>query len=85
MKFEAFIAGIAAYGRAFSFIGKHRLHRFYIIPGIFGFLFFLAAALVILHWIPMLAEYIFSFLVNNYNGVPSALVNKMYKVLDVLK
>jgi D-alanyl-D-alanine carboxypeptidase/D-alanyl-D-alanine-endopeptidase (penicillin-binding protein 4) len=30
-------------------------------------------------------EYIFSFLVNNYNGSPSALVNKMYKVLDVLK
>ena len=30
-------------------------------------------------------EYIFSFLVNNYNGLPSALVNKMYKVLDVLK
>lgn len=30
-------------------------------------------------------EYIFSFLVNNYNGVASALVNKMYKVLDLLK
>jgi D-alanyl-D-alanine carboxypeptidase/D-alanyl-D-alanine-endopeptidase (penicillin-binding protein 4) len=30
-------------------------------------------------------EYIFSFLVNNYNGSASALVNKMYKVLDVLK
>ncbi len=30
-------------------------------------------------------EYIFSFLVNNYNGPASALVNKMYKVLDVLK
>ena len=30
-------------------------------------------------------EYIFSFLVNNYNGSPSALVNKMYKVLDNLK
>ncbi|MGZ8552855.1 MAG: D-alanyl-D-alanine carboxypeptidase/D-alanyl-D-alanine endopeptidase [Chitinophagaceae bacterium] len=30
-------------------------------------------------------EYIFSFLVNNYNGLASALVNKMYKVLDVLK
>lgn len=30
-------------------------------------------------------EYIFSFLVNNYSGSPSALVNKMYKVLDVLK
>jgi serine-type D-Ala-D-Ala carboxypeptidase/endopeptidase (penicillin-binding protein 4) len=30
-------------------------------------------------------EYIFSFLVNNYNGSSSALVNKMYKVLDVLK
>ena len=30
-------------------------------------------------------EYIFSFLVNNYNGLPSGLVNKMYKVLDVLK
>ena len=30
-------------------------------------------------------EYIFSFLVNNYSGSPSALVNKMYKVLDILK
>jgi D-alanyl-D-alanine carboxypeptidase/D-alanyl-D-alanine-endopeptidase (penicillin-binding protein 4) len=30
-------------------------------------------------------EYIFSFLVNNYNGPASALVNKMYKVMDVLK
>jgi D-alanyl-D-alanine carboxypeptidase/D-alanyl-D-alanine-endopeptidase (penicillin-binding protein 4) len=30
-------------------------------------------------------EYIFSFLVNNYNGSSAALVNKMYKVLDVLK
>lgn len=30
-------------------------------------------------------EYIFSFLVNNYNGPASALVNKMYKVLDILK
>ncbi len=30
-------------------------------------------------------EYIFSFIVNNYNGSPSALVNKMYRVLDVLK
>lgn len=30
-------------------------------------------------------EYIFSFLVNNYNGSASALVSKMYKVLDVLK
>jgi serine-type D-Ala-D-Ala carboxypeptidase/endopeptidase (penicillin-binding protein 4) len=30
-------------------------------------------------------EYIFSFLVNNYNGPSSVLVNKMYKVLDVLK
>jgi len=30
-------------------------------------------------------EYIFSFLVNNYNGPSSALVNKMYKVLDLLK
>lgn len=30
-------------------------------------------------------EYIFSFLVNNYNGPSSSLVNKMYKVLDVLK
>jgi D-alanyl-D-alanine carboxypeptidase/D-alanyl-D-alanine-endopeptidase (penicillin-binding protein 4) len=29
-------------------------------------------------------EYIFSFLVNNYNGSASTLVNKMYKVLDVL-
>ncbi len=30
-------------------------------------------------------EYIFSFLVNNYNGSPSSLVNKMYRVLDNLK
>jgi serine-type D-Ala-D-Ala carboxypeptidase/endopeptidase (penicillin-binding protein 4) len=30
-------------------------------------------------------QYIFSFLVNNYSGSSSALVNKMYKVLDVLK
>jgi len=30
-------------------------------------------------------EYIFSFLVNNYNGSASSLVNKMYKVLDILK
>ena len=30
-------------------------------------------------------EYIFSFLVNNYNGSASSLVNKMYKLLDVLK
>ena len=30
-------------------------------------------------------EYIFSFLVNNYNGSASALVNKMYKTLDILK
>ncbi|MBC7947092.1 MAG: D-alanyl-D-alanine carboxypeptidase/D-alanyl-D-alanine-endopeptidase [Chitinophagaceae bacterium] len=30
-------------------------------------------------------EYIFSFIVNNYNGRASALVNKMYTVLDVLK
>jgi D-alanyl-D-alanine carboxypeptidase/D-alanyl-D-alanine-endopeptidase (penicillin-binding protein 4) len=30
-------------------------------------------------------EYIFSFLVNNYNGSPSALVSKMYRVLDNLK
>jgi serine-type D-Ala-D-Ala carboxypeptidase/endopeptidase (penicillin-binding protein 4) len=30
-------------------------------------------------------EYIFSFLVNNYNGSASAVVNKMYKVLDLLK
>jgi len=29
--------------------------------------------------------YVFSFLVNNYNGDASALVNKMYKVLNVLK
>ncbi|MFC0776121.1 D-alanyl-D-alanine carboxypeptidase/D-alanyl-D-alanine endopeptidase [Terrimonas alba] len=31
------------------------------------------------------SEYIFSFLVNNYNGKASALVGKMYKVLDILK
>ncbi len=30
-------------------------------------------------------EYIFSFLVNNYNGRTSAVVSKMYKVLDELK
>jgi D-alanyl-D-alanine carboxypeptidase/D-alanyl-D-alanine-endopeptidase (penicillin-binding protein 4) len=30
-------------------------------------------------------EYIFSFLVNNYNGSASAIVQKMYKVLDELK
>lgn len=30
-------------------------------------------------------EYIFSFLVNNYNGSSSSLVSKMYKVLDNLK
>lgn len=30
-------------------------------------------------------EYIFSFLVNNYNGSSSALTNKMFKVLNVLK
>lgn len=30
-------------------------------------------------------EYIFSFLVNNYNGPSSGMVNKMYKVLDLLK
>lgn len=30
-------------------------------------------------------EYVFSFIVNNYNGSASALVKKMYKVLDELK
>lgn len=30
-------------------------------------------------------EYIFSFLVNNYNGSTSSLVSKMYRVLDILK
>ncbi|HEY1113161.1 MAG TPA: D-alanyl-D-alanine carboxypeptidase/D-alanyl-D-alanine-endopeptidase [Chitinophagaceae bacterium] len=30
-------------------------------------------------------EYVFSFLVNNYNGSSSALVQKMYRVLDKLK
>ncbi|MES1216863.1 MAG: D-alanyl-D-alanine carboxypeptidase/D-alanyl-D-alanine-endopeptidase [Bacteroidota bacterium] len=30
-------------------------------------------------------EYIISFLVNNYNGSSSTLVNKMYHVLDILK
>jgi len=30
-------------------------------------------------------EYIFSFLVNNYNGSAAGLVQKMYKVLDVIK
>lgn len=31
------------------------------------------------------SEYIFSFLVNNYSGSSTILVDKMYKVLDVLK
>lgn len=31
------------------------------------------------------SSYIFSFLVNNYNGSASSLVQKMYRVLDVLK
>lgn len=30
-------------------------------------------------------EYVFSFLVNNYNGTSSNIVQKMYRVLDVLK
>jgi D-alanyl-D-alanine carboxypeptidase/D-alanyl-D-alanine-endopeptidase (penicillin-binding protein 4) len=30
-------------------------------------------------------EYIFSFLINNYNGRTSEVVSKMYKVLDILK
>jgi D-alanyl-D-alanine carboxypeptidase/D-alanyl-D-alanine-endopeptidase (penicillin-binding protein 4) len=30
-------------------------------------------------------QYIFSFIVNNYTGPSSALIDKMYKVLDVLK
>jgi serine-type D-Ala-D-Ala carboxypeptidase/endopeptidase (penicillin-binding protein 4) len=30
-------------------------------------------------------EYVFSFVVNNYNGSASSLVQKMYKVLDELK
>jgi D-alanyl-D-alanine carboxypeptidase/D-alanyl-D-alanine-endopeptidase (penicillin-binding protein 4) len=30
-------------------------------------------------------QYIFSFLVNNYNGLSSDVVKKMYKVLDSLK
>ncbi len=30
-------------------------------------------------------EYIFSFLVNNYNGSSSAIVQKMFKLLDILK
>ncbi len=30
-------------------------------------------------------EYIFSFIVNNYNGKTSDVINKMYKVLDELK
>jgi D-alanyl-D-alanine carboxypeptidase/D-alanyl-D-alanine-endopeptidase (penicillin-binding protein 4) len=30
-------------------------------------------------------EYIFSFIINNYNGPSSGVVNKMYKVLDLLK
>ncbi|MER3463607.1 MAG: D-alanyl-D-alanine carboxypeptidase/D-alanyl-D-alanine-endopeptidase [Chitinophagaceae bacterium] len=31
------------------------------------------------------SEYIFSFLVNNYNGSSASLIQKMYKVLDELK
>lgn len=30
-------------------------------------------------------EYVFSFIVNNYNGTASNIVQKMYKVLDILK
>lgn len=30
-------------------------------------------------------DYIFSFIVNNYNGSSATLVQKMYKVLNVLK
>ena len=30
-------------------------------------------------------QYIVSFIVNNYNGPSSSLVQKMYKVLDLLK
>jgi D-alanyl-D-alanine carboxypeptidase/D-alanyl-D-alanine-endopeptidase (penicillin-binding protein 4) len=30
-------------------------------------------------------EYIYAFLVNNYSGAPSAVVNKMFRVLDALK
>jgi D-alanyl-D-alanine carboxypeptidase/D-alanyl-D-alanine-endopeptidase (penicillin-binding protein 4) len=30
-------------------------------------------------------QYIFSFIVNNYNGTSSGVVKKMYKVLDNLK
>jgi D-alanyl-D-alanine carboxypeptidase/D-alanyl-D-alanine-endopeptidase (penicillin-binding protein 4) len=30
-------------------------------------------------------KYVFSFLVNNYNGSSTSIVNKMYRVLDVLK
>jgi serine-type D-Ala-D-Ala carboxypeptidase/endopeptidase (penicillin-binding protein 4) len=30
-------------------------------------------------------EYIFSFLVNNYSGASSQLIQKMYRVLDELK
>jgi D-alanyl-D-alanine carboxypeptidase/D-alanyl-D-alanine-endopeptidase (penicillin-binding protein 4) len=30
-------------------------------------------------------DYIFSFLVNNYNGSAATLVQKMYKVMDELK
>jgi D-alanyl-D-alanine carboxypeptidase/D-alanyl-D-alanine-endopeptidase (penicillin-binding protein 4) len=30
-------------------------------------------------------EYIFSFLVNNFNGTSSGVVGKMFKVLDQLK
>jgi D-alanyl-D-alanine carboxypeptidase/D-alanyl-D-alanine-endopeptidase (penicillin-binding protein 4) len=30
-------------------------------------------------------EYIFSFLINNYNGASATMVQKMYKVLDTLK
>jgi serine-type D-Ala-D-Ala carboxypeptidase/endopeptidase (penicillin-binding protein 4) len=30
-------------------------------------------------------EYIFSFLVNNYNGSTNKVIEKMYKLLDYLK
>lgn len=62
MKFGAFFAGITAYGKAFSFIGKHRLHRFYIIPGIFGILVFLFLGMAFLYSAPAFAEWVISAL-----------------------
>lgn len=74
MKFEAFFSGITAYGRAFTFIGKHKLHRFFIVPGIFGFLFFLAMGIATLYLVPIIAEFILSF-------IPADLLNSVFQTL----